>query len=256
MPASVIAAQMYTLRDFTATAAHAARTLRKVRDIGYEAVQISGFGPMPPADVAKMLKDTGLTCCSTHMGWPDFLNETAKVIEINALWGCKHPALGGLPKELRSAEGVMQFAPLANQVGQKLVQAGMDFSYHNHEFEFARSGRKTWLDLLLENTDPRYLKAELDTHWVQTGGGDVVQWVNKVAGRMPVFHLKDYVIAPDKARRFAEIGEGNLNWPPILAAARKAGVEWYCVEQDLCYERNPFDSLKISLENLRALGLH
>lgn len=254
MPQSVIAAQMYTLREYTKTAADAAKTLKRVRDIGYQAVQISGFGPMPPADVAKMLQDNGLTCCSTHMGWNEFRNETDKLIDTHRLWGCTHPAIGSMPKDYRSAEGVLKFAAEANEVGKKIADAGMDFSYHNHEFEFNKANGKTWLAILMEKTDPRYLKIELDTHWIQTGGGDPAWWVGQMAGRMPILHLKDYVIGPD-GRRFAEIGEGNINWQPILAAAKKIGVEWYCVEQDSCYERDPFDSLKLSLDNLNAMGL-
>ena len=133
----------------------------------------------------------------------------------------------------------------------------MDFSYHNHNHELIKiQGHKTWLELFYENTDPATVKAEIDVHWITAGGGDPAQWVARYPGRQPLLHLKDFVMGPDgKERRFAEIGEGNLNWPAILSAARQAKVEWYFVEQDLCYGRDPFDSLKISLENLRAMGL-
>ena len=130
----------------------------------------------------------------------------------------------------------------------------MDFSYHNHSHELVRHGEKTWLAMLYEQSDPRYLKAEIDTYWVQAGGVDPADWVRRCAGRMPILHLKDMVMGPD-GQRMAEIGEGNLNWPTILAAAKDGGVEWYCVEQDNCYDRDPFESLKISLENLHAMGL-
>jgi sugar phosphate isomerase/epimerase len=62
-------------------------------------------------------------------------------------------------------------------------------------------------------------------------------------------------VTPEREQRFAEIGEGNLNWPAILAAAAESGVEWYLVEQDRCYNRDPFESLDISYRNLRAMGL-
>ncbi|MCD4699463.1 MAG: sugar phosphate isomerase/epimerase, partial [Phycisphaerae bacterium] len=105
------------------------------------------------------------------------------------------------------------------------------------------------------NTDPENLKAEIDTYWVQAGGGDPAEWIRKYAGRLPVLHVKDMIISADVKQRFAEIGEGNLNWHAILTAAKDAGVEWYCVEEDDCYERDPFDALKISLDNLREMGL-
>lgn len=254
MPDTVLAAQMYTLREFTKTPADIAVTLAKVRAMGYEAIQISAFGPCDPAELAKMLAGEGLAVCSTHTGWPRFVDQIDQVIEEHRMWGCRHPAIGGMPGEYRSAEGVVEFAKLAEQVGRKLDQAGMDFSYHNHNFEFQKAGGKTWLELLYDSSDPRYLKAEIDTYWVQAGGGDPAEWIARCAGRMPILHLKDMVMGPDGVR-MAEIGEGNLNWPAILAAAKDAGVEWYCIEQDDCYERDPFDSLKISLDNLHGMGM-
>ena len=253
---SVLAVQMYTLRNFTKTPADIARTLAKVRAIGYEAIQISAFGPADPAEVARMLKDNGLTCCSTHIGWDRFTGQLDQVIAEHRLWGCVHPAIGSMPKEFRTAEAVIPFAKQATEVGKKLAAAGMDWSYHNHDFELCKTaGGKTWLETLYDNSDPRYVKAEIDTHWIQAGGGDPAAWIARYAGRMPILHLKDYVMGPDGKRRFAEIGEGNLNWATILPAAKAAGVEWYCIEQDECYDRDPFDSLKLSRENLNRMGL-
>ncbi|MHC4718103.1 MAG: sugar phosphate isomerase/epimerase family protein [Planctomycetota bacterium] len=255
MPKTVIAAQMYTLRKFTQTPADVARTLGKVRGLGYEAIQISAFGPIDAAELAKMLEGEGLAVASTHSGWDLFTKEIDRLIEEHRMWGCVHPAIGGMPKQYWSADGVVEFARVATDIGRKLAEAGMDFSYHNHNFEFQKAGGKTWLEILYDNSDPAVVKAEIDTYWVQAGGGDPAEWVRKMSGRMPILHLKDMVIGPERDMRMAEIGEGNLNWPGILAAAGDAGVEWYCVEQDNCYERDPFESLKISLENLHGMGL-
>jgi sugar phosphate isomerase/epimerase len=254
MPDTVIAAQMNTLRHATQTPADIAETLKKVRALGYEAVQISAFGPCDPAELAGMLRDNGLAVASTHTPWQRFTDEIEQVIDEHRLWGCEHPAIGGMPSEFRHADKIAQFARRAEDVGRKLADAGMDFSYHNHNFELQRADGKTWLELLYETADPRYLKAEIDTYWIQAGGGDPAEWIGRCAGRMPVLHLKDMTMGPDGVR-MAEIGEGNLNWPAILAAAKDAGVQWYCVEQDECYDRDPFDSLRISLENLHAMGL-
>jgi len=254
MPDTVIAAQMYTLRKFTQTPADIAKTLAKVRALGYEAIQISAFGPCEPAEIARMAQDNALTVASTHTPWQRFVEEIEKVIEEHQMWGCKHPAIGGMPKEYRSPGGIVKFAALAEDVGRKLADAGMDFSYHNHNFELQQTGGKTWLALLYEKSDPRYLQAEIDTYWIQAGGGDPAAWIAKVAGRCPVIHLKDMTMGPD-GQRMAEVGAGNLNWPAILAAASDAAVEWYCVEQDECYDRDPFESLKISLDNLHEMRL-
>ncbi len=107
--------------------------------------------------------------------------------------------------------------------------------------------------MLLNETDPRYVQAELDTYWVQHGGGDPAAWIRKVKNRMPVVHLKDMVIQ-GREQVMAEVGEGNLNWPAILEACREAEVEWYAVEQDIC-QRDPFESLEISFKNLKKMGL-
>jgi sugar phosphate isomerase/epimerase len=112
---------------------------------------------------------------------------------------------------------------------------------------------KTWLAQLYDQASPDILKAEIDTYWIQAGGGDPAWWVERCAGREPLLHVKDMAVGPDREQRMAEIGEGNLNWPTILAAARAGGVEWVLVEQDTCYGRDPFESLEISYKNLEKL---
>jgi sugar phosphate isomerase/epimerase len=255
MSKPVLGAQLYTLRDFLKTPPEIAGTLKKVAKIGYTAVQCSALGPVDPKELAKMAQDAGLTVAATHVGWGRLLNDLDGLIAEHKLWGCKHPAIGGLPGEYYSLDGLKRFLDEVPPVAEKLAQAGMDFSYHNHNHELARYGRKTWLALLYEEASPKHVKAELDTYWVQAGGGDPAAWVRKCAGREPLIHLKDMTITPQREVRFAEIGEGNLNWPAILEAAAAGGVEWYLVEQDNCYGRDPFESLAISYRNLKAMGL-
>jgi sugar phosphate isomerase/epimerase len=256
MPDTCIAAQMFTIRKQCQTASDLAASAAKVKQIGYGAVQVSGIGKdIDPAEVARILKGEGLICAATHVRFEALLENFEAEVEKHRLWECDHPAIGSMPKPMRNPEGVLEFARQADEVGRKLVEAGFaDFSYHNHDFEFQKTGGVTWLELIYENTDPKHLAAELDTHWVQAGGGDPAAWIERLAGRTSVLHLKDYARGPE-GRQFAEVGAGNLNWKAILAAARKAGVQWYCVEQDDCYGRDPFESLKISYENLREMGL-
>jgi len=250
----VLAAQLYTVRAFTQTTEGLATSLRQVRAMGYTAVQISGIGPIPDAEVKSILDDAGLTVCITHVraAWP-WQNLDA-IIAQHHLWKCRHVAVGSMPQEYRaSEEGFRRFAAEANEIGKRLSQAGLTFSYHNHSFEFVHFGKRTGLDLIYEETDPRYVQAELDTYWIQHGGGDPAAWIRKMNQRMPVVHLKDMLILSGQ-QVMAEVGEGNLNWPAILQACREAEVEWYAVEQDEC-QRDPFESLKISYDNLRAMGL-
>ena len=254
MAKGVLGAQLYSCRQHTQTMPDIVETLAKVARIGYTQIQISGFGEVDPKDVSQAVEDSGLTVAATHMGWPTFLDDIDTVIATHKLWHCKHPAIGGLAKEYRSADGLRRFLDELPAVGEKLAAEGMDFSYHNHAHELARIGEKTWLESLYEQADPKHLCAEIDTHWIVAGGGDPVWWVNLCAGREPLIHLKDFTMV-DGERRFAEIGEGNLNWPRILEAAEAGGVEHYLIEQDDCYGRDCFESLAISYRNLTAMGL-
>jgi sugar phosphate isomerase/epimerase len=251
----VLGAQLYTVRQFTQTTEGVAETLQKVAAIGYTAIQISGFGPLDPQEVARLAQDNGLTVAGTHASWNRFLNELDQVIAEHKLWGCTHAAIGGLPGEYHTLDGLKRFLDELEPVSAALAKEGIDFSYHNHNHELMRHGAKTWLETLYEQAPPQVLKAEIDTYWIQAGGGDPAAWVRKYAGREPLLHLKDMTMALGREQRMAEIGEGNLNWPAILQAAQEGGVEWYLVEQDDCYGRDPFESLAISYRNLRAMGL-
>lgn len=254
MPKPVVGAQLFTLRQHCKTIPDIAETFRKVREIGYTAVQISGFGPVDPKEVAKIVADSGLVVACTHMGWPRFLNELDRVIEEHEMWGCRHPAIGGLPGEYRGADGVKRFVDELAPIAAALAKHGMDFSYHNHNHEFVRQDGKTWLARLYETASPDILKAELDTYWVQAGGGDPAAWVKQCAGREPLLHLKDMTVTEAREQRFAPVGEGNLNWPAILQAAEEGGVEYMLVEQDNCYGGDPFDCLAVSCRNLSGWG--
>ncbi len=255
MAEAKLAAQLYTVREFTKTAADLAITLKKVRDIGYTSVQISAIGPIPDAEVKQMIEDNGLSVCITHTPYDRLINNIEEVIAQHQLWNCPNVALGAMPAPYREGgeAAYYKFAAEMNQVGEKLAKAGLTFSYHNHSFEFVRFGKLTGLDIIYNETDPHYLKAEIDTYWVQHGGGDPTVWIRRMKDRMPVVHFKDMVIFEGK-QTMAEIGEGNLNWSGILAACEEAHVRWYAIEQDIC-QRDPFESLKISYNNLRAMGL-
>ena len=256
MPRTQIAAQLYTLRDFTQTTEDFAQAMKRVREIGYEAVQVSGIGKdIDWADVRRICDDNGIEVAATHVSFESLRDETDRMIEQHEIIGCKYPAIGGLPNEFRgSAEGYATFAKQANEVGRKLAAAGMAFGYHNHSFELEKYGDRTGLQIIYEESDPKYVTGEIDTYWVQHGGGDPAAWIRMLTGRMFLVHFKDFRIVSGE-QRFAEVGEGNLNWPNILEACKTTGVEWYIVEQDNCYDRDPFDSLKISFDNMRAWGL-
>lgn len=253
MPASVIAAQLYTLREYLKTPAEVAATLQKVRQLGYEAVQVSGLGPIEPAQLKEAADQAALRIIATHISFERIRSEVQAVIADHRLWGCRHVAIGGLPAEYRSEEGFHRFAREASAAARPLVEAGLTFSYHNHSFELERFGGRTALEILYAESEPQVFSAEIDTYWIQHGGGNPVSWLRCLKGRCHLVHLKDLAMKGSQ-QLFAEVGEGNLEWPVILDACREAGVEWYIVEQDTC-QRDPFESLGISLQNLRRLGL-
>jgi sugar phosphate isomerase/epimerase len=108
------------------------------------------------------------------------------------------------------------------------------------------------LDDLFARISPEHLQAELDIHWVQAGGGDPAETCRRLAGRLPLLHVKDYAVTANGERLFAEVGHGNLNIPEILAAAETAGCQWFIVEQDTCLS-DPFECISRSLDYLKGL---
>lgn len=249
-----IAAQLYTLREHCQTSAALADSARKVREIGYRAVQVSAIGPIPDDEVVRIMAGEGLAICATHEPAPQILAEPEAAIGRVLSLGCKLTAYP-FPRDidLASLESVQKLAARLDDVGALFRNAGLQLGYHNHALEFIRCGERTVLDYIFEHTRPENLVAELDTYWVQFGGGDVVEWCRKLRGRLPFIHLKDYVfVAETNQPVYGEIGEGNLDFPRIIAAAEASGCEWFIVEQDVC-PGNPFDSLRRSFEYLKTL---
>jgi len=243
-----IAIQLYTLRDFCKTTAEYAETLKRVRAIGYQAIQISGVGPIPLADLRSIAHGEGLIICATHESSAMILEDPAQVVDRLAALGCKHtsyPFPSGI--DFNSAAHVDALCAKLDKAGEVLRKAGQVLSYHNHAHEFYRTGGRTILESIYARTSPENLQAELDTYWVQAGGGNPVDWCLKLKGRLPVLHLKDYAVAADGKPFFAEVGSGNLDFKAIVAAAETAGCGWFIVEQDTC-PGDPFASIELSFD--------
>lgn len=252
MDSKFIAAQLYTLRTFLKTTEDIKESLKKVRNIGYEAVQVSGVGPIEPAHLKRIADKLGINICVTHIPFDRIKNDTENVIREHQMWGCKYVGLGSMPLEYRTCrEGYLAFAKEFSQIGKKYLDSGMQLVYHNHRFEFQKFNGMTGLDILLEESDPEAFGFEIDTYWVQAGGANPIDWIRKVGGRMKVVHLKDMAIVDDR-QVFAEIGEGNLDWMAIIKACKETGVIWYAIEQDECL-RDLFESLEISFKYMKKL---
>lgn len=248
-----LAAQLYTLRDFTKTPADIATTLGKVKEMGYGAVQLSALGPIDAKELANILKNEGLVCCATHIGLEQMKNERQKTLDEHQLWGCSYTATGGFFPKVATLQTWHDFAKEYNQIVKSYAGSGLAIGYHNHSHELAWYGGKPALDILIESLD-RSIWFEIDTYWITHGGGDPAAWIRKVKGRIPCVHLKDMAITHERQQLMAEVGEGNLNWSEILKACREAGTQWYIVEQDVC-QRDPFESLALSLRHCHEMGL-
>ncbi|MDD5350019.1 MAG: sugar phosphate isomerase/epimerase [Chthoniobacteraceae bacterium] len=247
-----VAVQLYTLRDFCKTAADYAASLKKVRAIGYQAIQISGVGPIPVAELRSIAEGEGIVICATHEGADTILNEPAKVVERLAGLGTKYTAYpfpSGI--DFSNPAHVENLIAKLDAAGALLRQAGQVLTYHNHAHEFFRVDGKPLLETIYARTDAKNLQGEIDTYWVQAGGGNPVEWVKRLKNRLPLLHLKDYGVDATGKPHFAEIGWGNLDFKAIIPAAEASGCEWFIVEQDST-PGDPFDSLQKSFDYIKA----
>ncbi|MES2202142.1 MAG: sugar phosphate isomerase/epimerase [candidate division FCPU426 bacterium] len=247
MKLNQVAVQLYTLRDFLKTPAEIAASMKKVRAIGYTAVQESGLGPIEVKEWLSILKNEGLTLIGTHEDSKLILDDPEQVVTRLKERGVTHTAYPWPHVEMKTQEDLNGFAKRLDHSGEVLRKAGCVLTYHNHHVEFRHIGGKTILEQLYSLTDPRNLQGEIDTYWVQSGGADSVDWCRRLHGRLPWIHMKDFVINDKNEAIMAEIGHGNMDFHAIVGAAEAAGCKWFIVEQDVC-PADPFDSLAKSFK--------
>lgn len=248
-----LGAQLFTLRDYTQTAKDLDYSLGRVKEMGYQTVQISAIGPIPAEKVRELCDKHGLEIVLTHTDPNRILNDTEAVIREHDVMGCKYIGIGMMPKKYCSPEWLWHFAEDYREPAKKIAAAGKLLMYHNHNIEFQKFNGRLVLNTLLESFAPEELGFTLDTYWVQMGGADVCEWLTKLKGRTPCVHLKDMAVRSWDAV-MAPVMEGNLNFPKILRTMEElGGVEHILVEQDVC-EGSPFDCLKTSYDNLHKLG--
>jgi sugar phosphate isomerase/epimerase len=248
-----IAATLYSVRDYCNDAHDLTETLKKIRAIGYKAVQLQSLGPLPPRELSRVLANEGLVCCATHEDSEELLTSPEEVLERLSVLGCTFTAYP-YPKgqDFSSLEGVRRLCKALARTGKLMKKAGITFAYHNHNLEFHRLNGKTVMEIIIAETGSDEVEMELDTYWVQAGGGDPADWLGRLKGRASLLHLKDYGVDPKGRAVFEEIGQGNLGWEKIMSAAKRAGCRWYIVEQDGDWENgDPFQSLKMSLAYLK-----
>jgi sugar phosphate isomerase/epimerase len=252
MKLTQVAAQLYTVRDHCQSAAALAVSARKLRDMGYTAVQLSGVGPIPAAEIVTIMRNEGLTICATHEPSQQILDEPEKVIDQLHRLGCgltAYPYPSGV--DFADAAQVDTLVRKLDAAGAKLRAAGMKLGYHNHAIEFVKYRGAPVLEYIYAQTHPENLVGEIDTYWIHYGGGDVVDWTRKLRGRQPFIHLKDYGFTRENKPTWCEIGAGTLPFARIIAEAAAGGCEWFIVEQDTC-PGDPFSSLRQSFDYIKA----
>ena len=252
-----IGLELYTVRnelekDF-------AGTIEKVAAIGYKEVELYAFLKKPAAEIRRTLADNGLVCPVAHY---DLTLEPrlAQEIDYAHQLALKYMVVAWLtPEERKSLDQYKRYAEFFNRAGAETKKAGIQFGYHNHNFEFKTFDGKVAFDELLRLTDPQLVKIELDCFWMTWAGRNPVDYMKRDPGRYPILHIKDRkpgfgtsTDVDDKPGPFTEVGHGIIDWKPIFAAA-SAGVKHYFVEQDFC-DRSPFESARISYEYLKGLS--
>lgn len=241
-----IGAQLFTLRNFCTNLSDFSETLKKVADIGYKTVQVSGVCPYEPEWLAAELKKNDLRCVLTHTNVAADPLQTAKNHDI---FECQYAGLGYYDFD-GTWENYNNFLQQFTPVAQILRDNGKYFMYHNHNKEFQKLDGKHIFGRLAEDMPADLMGFTVDTFWVQYGGCDPAQWIEDLAGRVPCIHLKDI----DFDHKMMPVGEGNLNWDRIFKTAEASGTKYMLVEQDDCYDRDPFECLRSSYDFLVANG--
>lgn len=247
--------QLYSVRDHCKTKAEMLECLKILKKMGYNACQLAGHGQeITPADIREMLDETGMNCPAVHTSYERMRDDFDAFVADMKTMGVKY--LGtGMPKEYKTPEGIVKFAKEADTIGLKLAKEGMKLMYHNHAYEFERLEEtgKTILETLVENSGEG-LFFELDLFWVQRGGGNPIDWLRKLKGRMVTSHIKDMNGTLDNANAIAPIGKGNLNFSAIIPACDECGIEYVFIEQDNAPESDSYACVEYSMDTLKKLG--
>lgn len=218
-----------------------AGTLDKIRDLGITDMEFSNLFGKSAAELRKMLDERDMFCSSFGVSYDDVQNKTAEVAANAKTLGAKYVRVAWVPHESPfSLEFARQTAEVFNRVGKELLEKhGLHFCYHNHGYEFVPYKDGTLFDVLMQETDPRYVSIELDILWAHFAGADPVAILEKYGDRIPLLHLKDLkqgvqgnLSGKTPIENDVALGTGQIDLPGVLMAARKAGVKHYYIEDE------------------------
>lgn len=260
--------QLYTINE--AMREDPAGSLKRLRQIGFQEVESAGFGKLSAKEFRGLLDDAGLTCPSAHLQFdvanlgPAFEQAHALGAQFAVCSMMRSLVLGqSAPKEAlktgMSLDEAQRTAELSNRIGEAAQRAGLQFVYHNHNFEFGdQGGGVIGYDLLLRQTDPQRVKFQMDCGWMIFAGHDPVEYFRKYPHRFPMIHVKDFLprAGGDTGMKGAELGHGSVDYKPIFAAGAKAGLQHYFVEQEGPFARmSPIEAAKVDCDYLRSIGM-
>ncbi|HZJ83837.1 MAG TPA: sugar phosphate isomerase/epimerase [Clostridia bacterium] len=245
-----IGLQLYSIKELTEEDFFG--TLQEVAKIGYDGVEFAGFFDAPSSDLKKVLEDSGIVACGSHTGIDALQDDLNKVIDYNLEIGNKYVICPGLPPHMRdSYEAYMKLAKQFNEIGAKCKDQGIQFGYHNHDFEFEKFQGEYGLDILLSNTNPELVHMELDTFWVEYAGLRSLDFMRKYPKQhSSLIHIKDMNSWDNKVN--TEIGNGVMDFVAITDLAKELGTKWYIVEQEE-FEISQLESIEKSLKYLRSI---
>lgn len=243
--------QLYTVRD--AMEKDVPGTLAHVARIGYKEVEFAGYFGKTPNEIRALLKQNGLTSPSSHVPYPDGGDGWKKTVDDAKEAGHQYVTVAWTPEEKRQgSDAWKRIADEFNKAGEVAKAAGLQYAYHNHDYELAKAGDVMPFDALLENTDPKLVTFEMDLYWMVHGGADPLAYFKKYPGRFAMVHVKD--AKPDAAKTMTEVGTGTIPFAKIFAwdADHGAHIKHYFVEHD--QPKDPFASIATSYKNLANLN--
>lgn len=222
-----IGIQLYTVRGPMGESVP--DTLKGLADIGYDEVEFAGYYDHSPEDIRRMLDDTGLDTPSAHVSLDIMRNHADEAIAAAKVVGHDYLALGWLsPEERNTLDQYRQHAELCSRFGEKCRDAGIQFAWHNHEFEYEAIDGILPMDLLLSETDPDIVKMEIDFYWIAYAGVDPQPYFDAHPGRFPLCHVKD--MGAD--RKMTDVGDGTIDFASLFAASGGAGLTHFFAERD------------------------
>jgi sugar phosphate isomerase/epimerase len=230
--------QLYSLRK--AFSQDVPGTLKQVKGFGFEYVETAGTYGMEPQKFKALLTSNGLHAVSAHFPYDRFKNEPEAVAREARALGVEYAGTAWISHQPPFNEAAARDAiKVFNRAGEVLAKEGIKFFYHTHGYEFHPYKDGTLFDLLMQETNPEFVRFEMDVFWIVHPGQDPVRLLDKYGSRFELMHVKDMKQGTERnlsggsnVNNDVAIGTGVMDWPAILAASKRAGVKWYFIEDE------------------------